>query len=163
VPVAKEAVLSLQDSKPCSLWHFRENKIWHPYDEKLSQELEARYYEKNDVITLGDIKFDLKKSMSRKTGASKGKKLLRGTWFYHSDDDINKSVLTWTPYEEDVAKKLELAAEVGFPERVLVSQSPPRYVVLHVGGTFKQYRDTPRGREEGRLVWRGWEGRCIRK
>jgi len=105
----------------------------------------------------------MKRSSSKKEGASKEKKLLRATWFYNSDN-ATKTELTWSPYEEAVANKLEQAIEDGFAsKRVEVSDKPKRYVVLHVGGTFKQYRDTPNAKEGGRMVWRGWEGRCTKK
>jgi len=91
-------------------------------------------------------------------GCAKPKKVLRGIWFWFSDEN------TWIPYENDSADILEAAYRSGvfLSDTVVFPKKPVREVRLHIDGSFKQYRRGKNANTEGRPVQRGYKGRICK-
>jgi len=146
---------------PVVHWYFQDstdNNKWKPYDDPVSDQLEAIYIKTggNGTVQIRTSTFDLK-TMKEKDGVLQnigfgGKRILRGMWFFQDDDD------SWVPYETEVAQKLEIAVQHGTFRRVDVSIKPPRFVLQHADGSFKQYRQTKGGNPSGRDTKRGYNG-----
>jgi len=144
-------------------------KKWIDYEQDVSNEVEKQFstYGGGAVTIMnGAYKIDLTAreeiNMNKKQLFGHEKRaVLRGTWFWKSDDQ------TWIPYSEEIAVILEKAyKDSGFTggQKVDISQKKKiRYVVEEADGTYKQHRQSDDAKKEGRLVYRGYLGRLIEK
>lgn len=157
----KEELQHYKETKPLPRWGWLDAKLYMSYQKCTSDEIETGFQTYLTaggaaLVKIGLVMIDFHKMTSTILKSNKEKTIVRGTWFYYSDEEC------YMAYEEEVALRLEALLQTGQFDEVEVSVKPKRVVKYIGNGNFRQYRHSKNAKKEGRLATRGWMGFMIK-